>query len=203
MNKLFLATVFTATSFSLVAQSRELLNESFDNNFRKWSLPDQESYSRSIANGKMKLVSRHDNYHWAGVGVPVNKKKDMKIEMELTFTKFKKGDAGIMWGCSDDYKKMYAFTVSPDGTYNFAQWAPKFQSFTGSMRSDAIKKDIGATNKLTVIKEGRKLKLLVNDVEVHTGSFPSMYGNEMGVVAGGGSFVSEIDSFVITELDKD
>ncbi|HYG03453.1 MAG TPA: hypothetical protein VD927_13470 [Chryseosolibacter sp.] len=204
MNRTSLLLCLLLVTLSARAQEvKELLGEHFDNNFRQWSEKDTDKYSRYIAKGKMHMVTKADYYHWCGHGIPVDKKKNFKIESEVTFTKFKSGVVGIIWGGSDDYKKIFAFTISPNGTYNYGQWAPKFQSFTGSLRSDAIKKGVGTVNKLTVQKDGRTLRLLVNDIEVHSTTFKKLYGNEVGLVAGGGVSTAEVDSFVFAEIDQE
>jgi len=204
MKKISISILFMLlVAYTASAQDvKELIGERFDNNFRQWSEKDTDKYSRYVAQGKMHMVSKADYYHWCGLGIPVNKKKNFKIESEVSFSKFKSGVVGIIWGGSDDYKKIFAFTISPNGTYNYGQWAPKFQSFTGSLRSDAIKKGVGSVNKITVHKDGRTLRLLVNDVEVHNTSFKKLYGNEVGLVAGGGVSTAEVDSFVFTEFDE-
>ena len=65
---------------------KELIGERFDNNFRQWSEKDTDKYSRYVAQGKMHMVSKADYYHWCGLGIPVNKKKNFKIETEVSLS---------------------------------------------------------------------------------------------------------------------
>jgi hypothetical protein len=183
-------------------QDKILINEGFDDNSGNWSLADREEYGRKISDGKLIMTHRAKNYHWCGQKVVLEKKKNMKIETEISVTNYKSGQVGIIWGGSDDNEKICFFMISPGGTFNYGIWDPLFQSLTGSLRSDAIKKGI-ATNKLTVKKDGGRLRLYVNDVEVHSAKFPSGYGMNVGLVNGGGSIVAEADYLSVTELARE
>jgi hypothetical protein len=177
----------------------KVFSEDFNNNFNKWILRNNEEYTTTIANGKFKMVHRGDRYYYEGQTVVNDKKKDLKIEATVSFTKFKKGHAGVIFGCDDEYKNTYFFMISADGTYTYGQWAPQFQTFTGTLKSTAINKEMGANNKLMVEKVGKKLKLYVNGKEVHSDSFPKLYGKNMGVVGGGGNFTAEIDYLSVAQ----
>lgn len=197
----FLLLILLVSQENFAQEFTSIFTEPFDNNLNKWSLRNEEEYTTSISNGKLKMVHRGDRYYYAGRTVTSDKKKDLRIEATLSFTKYKKGLAGIIFGCDDDYKNTYFFMISPDGTYTYGQWAPQFETFTGSIKSSAINKSLGASNKLIVEKSGRKLKLSINGKEVHTDSFPKLYGKNMGIVGGGGNFTAEIDYLSVTQAD--
>ncbi len=197
----FLLAMLLVSQENFGQEFTSIFTEPFDNNLNKWSLRNEEEYTTSISNGKFKMVHRGDRYYYVGRTVMSDKKKDLRIEAKLVFTKHKKGHAGIIFGCDDDYKNTYFFMISPDGTYTYGQWAPQFETFTGSIKSSSINKTLGAENKLTVEKDGRKLRLSINGKEVHTDSFPKLYGKNMGVVGGGGNFTAEIDYLSVTQAD--
>lgn len=197
----FLVLLLLASQEIFSQEFTNLFSDQFDNNVNKWSLRNEEDYTTSIANGKLKMIHRGDRYYYVAKNVSSDKKKDLKIEANVIFTKFKKGNVGIIFGCDDDYKNTYFFMISPDGTYTYGQWAPDFQTFTGSVKSAAIRKDLGKHNKLLVEKSGRKIKLYINDKEVYSDSFPKLYGKNMGLVGGGGMFTAEIDYLSVAQSD--
>lgn len=199
--KLLTLIVLLISTPLLAQEQRDLLNESFDDNSRNWSLVSEDDVDRRIENGKFYFTTRLSKHYWTGTSLAFNKKKNLRCDMTLSITRFKKGFVGMMWGGSDDYKSMYGFAISADGTFNFFRIDPLFQSITGSLRSTAINKEPGAVHKLSMVKEGNKLRLLINDQEVYSGKFPSPYGNHFGMVVGNGALTAEIDSLVVTEID--
>jgi hypothetical protein len=202
MKRIVVAVLCLVTSYAFGQEAKIILEETFDNNFREWSLRDNDTYARNITGGKMLLVNRDNRYHWAGHSIIFDKKKNFRIETTLNVTKFKSGQTGIFWGGDEDYKKMCFFIISPDGTFQLGQWAPEFQSYTGSTKHAAINKGIGL-NKVAMEKVGGKVKLFVNDVEVHTAKYNSGYGKHMGLFMGGGALTVEADYFKVTELPKE
>lgn len=203
MNKIIASTLLTLLFFEAMAQEGNvLLAENFDNNALQWKLADRSDHFRTIGNGKMMLETRSKLFYWSAQSIDTDKKKDFRIETELSFTKYKGGQAGIMWGGSSDEDKVYFFFVCPDGSWNYGVWSPSFFSYTGSQKSDLVKKGL-ATNKLKLERVDNKLKLFVNDVEVHSARFPSTKGTNMGLVCGGGNIAVEADYFRVTELESD
>jgi hypothetical protein len=183
----------------LLAQNTDLMIEDFESNKRDWFTTVESDHERLIANGRMKLITASNTYYYTGQNVLPEKKKDFRVETELSFVKYKNGEAGIMWGDNDKGEKLYFFLLSPKGAWNFGTWSPQFFSMTGSQKSTAINKDL-ATNRLKIERIGSKLKLYINDVEVHSTKFPSTKGNFVGLVSGGGSHAVEADYFNVVEL---
>ena len=202
MKKLLCLLALLLITLYAFSQSSEYMVDNFDDNSYRWPLSEKDEYSNEIAGGKMIMLNRTMRYHWYTQNVPTEKKKDFRIETEFTFTKFtKSGYAGILWNGSDDANKICFFMVSPDGTYNYGTWAPEFFSITGSQKSAAINKGLG-TNKVAVQKSGGKVKLFINDVEVHSAKFPSVYGKNVGLITGGGAFVVESDYFRVAAVEE-
>jgi|GEM_PF-4996517 len=203
MKKIALLLVLNVCFLPAFSQEAvELLAEDFENASRNWNETKKDDHIRVIQNGKLVMVSGSRTYYYAGQSVFPGKKKNFKIETEISFTKFKTGDAGIMWGGGDKDEKMYFFLLSPLGAWNYGVRSPNFYSLTGSQKSAVVNKGL-ATNTLRVEKVGNKLKLFVNDVEVHSTRFPSTKGTLLGLVSGGGSHTVEADYFRVSEMEPE
>jgi hypothetical protein len=187
---------------ALGQESVELLYEDFETSNRDWMEVNEDDHSRVIQNGKLRMVTAAKTYFWCGQHITTDKKKNFRIETEISFTKFKTGEAGVMWGGNDKDEKLYFFLLSPNGAWNYGVWSPSFFSYTGSKKSAVINKDLG-TNKLKVERIDNRLKLYVNDTEVYTAKFPSTKGTLMGLVSGGGSHAAEADYFKVSEMPRE
>jgi hypothetical protein len=192
---------FFLCSLSVFAQeSIEVLSEDFETKKRDWNEVQDDEHIRLIENGKLRFATASKTFFWCGQDLDIDKKKNFRIETELTFVKFKSGEAGIMWGAEDE-EKMYFFLLSPNGAWNYGVWSPSFFSYTGSQKSALIKKELG-TNKLKVERIDNKVKLYINDVEVHSARFPSTKGTRMGLVSGGGIHNVDADYFTVTQMER-
>ncbi|HYC85137.1 MAG TPA: hypothetical protein VEB86_07935 [Chryseosolibacter sp.] len=198
MRKLLLASFFFSSLASLHAQDA-LFFDDFDNGGTTWNEVKKEDHERFVEGGKLHMNVASKTYFYAGQNIVPDKKQDFSIETEFTFSKYKSGEAGIMWGGGEKGEKMYFFLLSPLGAWNFGVWSPQFYSLTGSQKSSLVNKGL-AINKLKIERIGNKLKLYVNDVEVHTTKFPSTKGQLMGLVSGGGIHSVEAEYFKVTKL---
>lgn len=203
MNKTYIVFLLIHCLFPAKGQdANELFAEDFENNSRDWNELKREDHQTIIQNGKMLMTTRAKTYFWCGQDVLPDKKKNFRMETELSITKYKNGEAGLMWGGEGKDEKMYFFLLSPNGAWNYGVWSPSFYSYTGSQKSALVNKGLG-TNKLKVERIGNKLKLYVNDTEVHTAKFPSTKGSLMGLVCGGGTLSVEADYFKVSEMLKE
>jgi hypothetical protein len=203
MKKLSMALVLFLYSLGGICQNSNMLfNEDFDDNLREWPVRQDKDYARYIANGKIVIECRKKNYSWFWRRISsLEKKKNIIIETELTTTEFTAGFAGVMWGGDDDHKEMLCFMISPDGLWNFGEYAPKFESFTGTVKSEAIKTGL-ATNTIRVEKKGSTVRFFVNDVEVYSGKSPKTHGINTGLVSGGGAITVQADYFRVTDASN-
>jgi hypothetical protein len=199
MKKLAFLIFLNFCALRLLAQDTDVMMEDFESNTRDWFTTVESDHERVISRGKMKMVTASNTFYYAGQNVLPDKKKDFRVETELSFVKYKNGEAGIMWGDDKKGEKLYFFLLSPKGAWNFGTWSPQFFSMTGSQKSTAINKDL-ATNKLKIERVGSKLKLYINDVEVHSTKFPSTKGTLVGLVSGGGSHTVDAEYFNVVEL---
>jgi hypothetical protein len=189
-------------AFASHAQENQLFFDDFQSNTNDWKEVNEQDHERVIQNGKLMFNTGARTYYWCAQTVETEKKQDFSIETELTFVKWKSGEAGLMWGSDDKDDKVYFFLLSSNGAWNYGVWSPSFFSYTGSQKSPAINKG-NATNKLKVAKVGGKLKLYINDVEVHSAKFPSTRAELKGLVSGGGNHIVEADYFKVTALAKE
>jgi hypothetical protein len=202
MRKISISVLFSLCLYSLNAQDM-LFSEDFESKKNDWNELRDDDHERIIQDGKLIMNTASKTFYWAGQHLATDKKKDFRIETEISFVKYKSGEAGIMWGGdSNKDKKMYFFLLSANGAWNYGVWSPSFFSITGSQKSAAINKGL-ATNKLKVERIGNKLKLYINDVEVHTTKFPSSKGDLMGLVSGDGVHIAAADYFNVTEMVRE
>jgi hypothetical protein len=201
MKRLSILIMLTFCLCRLYGQGTEILLEDFENTKRDWKETDEFDNTRVIQNGKLRMTTETSKFYWTGQYVMPDKKTDFSVEAELSFVKFKSGTAGLVWGDEKAGQKLWFFLLSPNGAWNFGTWSPKFFTLTGSQKSAVINKDL-ATNKLKIERIGSKLKLYVNDVEVHSTKFPSTKGNLVGVVSGGGDHTVDVNYFNVMELAK-
>jgi hypothetical protein len=180
----------------------EIFAEDFENTVRDWNEVKKDDHIRIIQDGKLTMATNAKTFYWCGQNIVPDKKKNFRMETELIFSKFKSGEAGLMWGDDSQGEKMYFFLLSPNGSWNYGVWSPSFFSYTGSQKTTVVNKGL-ATNKLKVEKIGSKLKLYINDVEVHSAKFPSSKGTLMGLVSGGGNHAVEADYFKVSELPRE
>jgi hypothetical protein len=143
-----------------------------DNN--EWVLPATDSAQTVIRNSEF-LITRSGKLGFtASVTAPatvVDMNRDFILETEAThYSGTNNYGYGIDFG--RDSLEAYQFTIAAAGYYSLAHFTDKASSIIPWTATDAVKKQPGAKNKLTIEKKGALLNLYINDELVD--SYPSV-----------------------------
>jgi hypothetical protein len=183
--------IVTPATRSVTQISNRIVETAYNTDFNaddnnEWVLPATDSAQTVIRNGEF-LITRSGKLGFtASVTAPATKvdmNRDFIIETEAThYSGTNNYGYGIYFGL--DSLEAYQFTIAAAGYYSLARLTDKISSIIPWTATDAVKKQPGAKNKLTIEKKGAKLNLYINDDLVDT--YPSVIfkGYRFGVSVG-------------------
>ncbi len=140
----------------------------------EWVLPPTDSARTAITNGEF-VINRSGKLGFtASVTTPetkVDMSRDFIIETEATHYG---GAANYGYGIDfgRDSLEAYQFTIASAGYYALAHLTDKISNVIPWTATDAVRKQNGVKNKLTIEKKGANLNLYINDELVDT--YPSV-----------------------------
>jgi hypothetical protein len=187
----------------LEAQGGNLL-ETFDNltsEFASYLLVGQEEAWKGELKDGSYLLSNSSNedivkYFYtttlAGVASPLSS-QTVSVDVAGTFTNPTYSQAGLLFYFNPETQFYYAFVVKADTVALVLRDANGFQELA-STTTDALKVD--QVNRLSIVPEANKVRLLVNGAEVMSFDSPSLEPGGVGILAGStGAF--QFDNFSV------
>ena len=196
---------------SSLAQSkcRMLFFDEFNDN--SWNWPTKESKKRcsqNISNGYYYLEGFMKRRAWKvtkdfDYTIEINESKNFEIEASIKkiSTVEKRSASGLIFGSNrQDY---FCFVINDNGKFKYVKRkGGKFEVIIPWTESEYINQGMGSTNKLTIKKEGDKIKLYSNDNFLSETPFQSFFGNSTGFYIGRKQKIG-IDYFRYIYMPKD
>ncbi len=160
---------------------KTLLSENFSTNKNAWAEVSKKEVEIKNKNGKYYFRHKRDKFSWFS-HKPIKKfntYKDFKIEVIAKhISGIENNGFGISWG--NNGKNIYAFQISANGYFVFNKEVNgKVKSISGWLKSEYIHK-LNRANRLSVEREGERLKFYINDKKVYEAAFESFTGNRIG-----------------------
>lgn len=164
--------------------SATLIDERFENNNRGWGVRDDAQAYMRVENGVYRFKHLRASDSWTSyLKVPQLKRSD-DFTYEVTVDHLSGVDDygyGLLWG--DESKPSdYVFEISPNGYYKLSRFDNGKWSTLIDWKSSSYIKKYNSKNRLKMVKEGKRLKLYVNDSYLDEASVESFERNDIGFI---------------------
>ncbi|MEN8250486.1 MAG: hypothetical protein ABFS32_16245 [Bacteroidota bacterium] len=172
-------------SFSLAqSECRMLFFDEFNDNSYNWPIKEYEKKaSYSMENGYYYIEcfqKRKASMALHIIEIDENENFEIEASIQKESTA-KRNEYGIILGFSD-IENFYGFVINDKGEFRFFETRDgERESIFPWTESEYIRRGIGTSNKLMIIKEGEDLKLYANDSILTVTPFQSFYGNLSGL----------------------
>ncbi len=157
--------------------------DDFKNNDKNWIDDDNNSDRKlDIKDGFYYFAHKSDQDFWTiHRSVTIDDSKDFKIEALIKkVSGIQNNGYGVLFGRKDN-DNMFDFRLSGDGHYRINEHKNgDYVKHSSWVKSDAVNKGNGATNQLSIIKKGNKLKFFVNGRDVYTTQYKGFPGDRIG-----------------------
>lgn len=156
--------------------------DDFSDNRNNWGTGTATEYSESISDGNYYFEHFREEKGWSTWNaIEINEARDFKIEARIRkISGIQNNGFGISFGRSDSDHE-YIFMISGNGYYKVNQYENvDRKEIIPWTKSAFINQGDGASNKLTVMKRGDKLRFLINDTLLSEKPFQMFYGNKFG-----------------------
>ncbi|MBI5034873.1 MAG: hypothetical protein HZB51_30480 [Chloroflexi bacterium] len=195
----------TQTAPSARNQWNIVLSDQFNDNRNIWRVGSNDTeYSRSkieIVNGKYRWdIQAHKGFTWGAITPMVNQLTDFALSVDARQTDGNENAAYGIQFREDRYGNYYRFVITDDGYYCLTLWyEDKWKTLIEWTRSRALRPNL--QNRLTVIAEGSKIQLFINDQFVTEKSDSTLKSGQVGVaiemLGAGDTAVFEFDNFQV------
>ncbi len=164
--------------------SKTVMYDSFYSNRNQWAISNTDDIELKIKNSKYYFSHKRDKKGWSStLNKFINTNRNFKIEAKIEkISGIKDNGFGLIWG-REDASNQNQFTITASGSYSIDKYKNgDFTAIKGWTKSSAIKKGNYATNTLTILKEGNRLKFYINDEYLFSKNFEDFYGNRIGFI---------------------
>ena len=159
-----------------------LFEDTFTDNRHGWTEENTEEFSLNVINGQYVFEHKRNRGFWAvWKGIDFNQYHDFSIEATIKKVAGVEGDYryGIIWGVKDA-NNFHHFGVFCNGNYSYGKCEPgEWHSTRG--HSTYIDTE-NCANKLTILKEGKRIKFFINNNYVDETDFESFFPSNIGFI---------------------
>jgi len=176
-----------------------VLDDRFDDNAGGWWVGDDGNVAASIQAGRMRLERRISGGWASWRNARVHQEGGYRIEGTVTIVADEDRYGCGLWFGSRDGNNGYVFEAGALGQYRFFHYEDgKWVDETSWQPSPAVRKGVGATNTLAVLKQGAQWSLYINDQYVNQVPARAFFGQKVGFRIEG-RMACEVDRLRVTE----
>lgn len=167
MKKIAIIVIFLFSFYFANAQDKRIIRENFENNLFQWDEYYDKDYSSGIRDGYLFLENKEDGYIiWTSVEFPIDADKNFKVTFNLVPKEINdKTWFGIIFNYEDE-NNYSSFIVQEKGfrLLNRVNGITSISKRSSIILKKAKNKDV----KIELIKKGKKLNFIVDNMEVLT-----------------------------------
>lgn len=167
MKKIAIIALFLFSFYFANAQDKRIIRENFENNLFQWDEYYEKDCSSGIRDGYLLLENKEDEFRiWTSVEFPIDVDKNFKVTFNLIPKEINdKTWFGIIFNYEDENN--YSSFIVQEKSFRLLNRANGITSI--SKRSSIIlKKGKNKNVKIELIKKGKKLNFIVDDMDVLT-----------------------------------